>query len=162
LVDGVIMSIIGTVLFFATTGPAYFSLIRLSVDYPSQVTSSQSSALFGQFLVGFLIFSLISLAIGIFFWWWLATKGKTIGYAIFGLRLVSVEDGQPLGWGKTCLRWLLTTIGSSLTGGILGILFLLSPLFDNVSGWHRAWQDKIFDGVVINHKLGRDTLNQSK
>lgn len=157
LIDGLITGVISLVVFGIAAGPAYVNLISFAASNP-RMSNAVAMKLLMDVGVGASIASLILLALGIFLWWWLAKKGKNFGFAIFGLRLVSAQSGQGLGWGKTMLRYLVLNLGSSFTFGLLGLLFWLSPLFDNSSGWFRAWQDKMFDGVMINSKLGRDTL----
>lgn len=157
-VDGLITGVIGLVVFFASLGPAYANLLSYSATSPTSTSRTVAGQFAAQAFTGMAVFGVVMLALGIFLWWWLAKKGKSFGFAVFGLRLVSAQDGQPLGWGKTFLRYLVMSLGSSLTGGLLGLLFWLSPLFDSTSGWFRAWQDKMVDGVMINHKLGQDTL----
>ncbi|HET8794911.1 MAG TPA: RDD family protein [Arthrobacter sp.] len=88
----------------------------------------------------------------------LAIRGSSTGNAMLGLRLVSTADGQPIGWGKALLWYTVVVVGSVLTYGILGLLFLLSPLFDTESGWHQAWPDKMVGAVMINRKMGPDTI----
>lgn len=120
----------------------------------------QTGVLLAAFSTTALIILLLWLLIALVFVWWLASRGKSIGNAIFGLRLVSTADGHPIGWGNALLWYAVVIVGSALTGGILGILFLLSPLFDNESGWNQAWQDKMVSAVLINHRMGRDTLTR--
>lgn len=159
LLEALIISIPVSILGLLAFVPFFVAIFRAASD-PALGSSPAdgTGAVIGAFMVTALVVALLWLLVALFFIWWLATRGKSIGNAIFGLRLVSTTDGQPIGWGKALLWYAVVIIGSALTGGILGLLFLLSPLFDNVSGWHQAWQDKMVGAVLINHNMGRDTF----
>jgi uncharacterized RDD family membrane protein YckC len=157
LVEWVILSVPATLVVVLSMIPMFSAIASVAATSSNQLTESQAAELFGAAFLSFGIAAVLSIAVGIFLWWWLAVKGKSIGYAIFGLRLVSADTGQPLGWGKIFLRFLVVYVVGVVTAGIGNLLFLLSPLFDSTSGWYQAWQDKMFGAVVINHKQGRDT-----
>ncbi|WP_157631858.1 RDD family protein [Catelliglobosispora koreensis] len=63
------------------------------------------------------------------------------------LRVIGL-DGQPLSWGGAALRVYIQAIASSCTCGVGGLLFALSPLFDN-GPWKRGWPDQIASSVVV-------------
>lgn len=165
LILGVVFSVLGLLAFtplFATLGSLPSSASTPSYDQYGNPTTGlspdQAGALAGSIAASLAIMAVLFLIVGIVLWWWLATRGKSIGNAVFGLRLVGQETGRPLGWGPTFLRGLLMWGANALTGGIMGLLFWLSPLFDSTSGWYQSWQEKLFKGVVIDHKQGRDTF----
>ncbi|GGC85183.1 hypothetical protein GCM10011512_10070 [Tersicoccus solisilvae] len=165
LILGVIFGVLGGLSFiplFATLAGLPSSAYRRTTNASgtrtrSELTPEATNAVLGSVAASFAIMAVLFIIVGVLLWWWLATRGKSIGNAIFGLRLVSQETGQPLGWGPIFLRGLLVWGTSTLTSGIMGLLFWLSPLFDSTSGWFQAWQDKLFKGVVINHREGPDT-----
>jgi uncharacterized RDD family membrane protein YckC len=157
LVEWLILSVPATLVVVLSMIPMFSAIASVAATSSNQLTDAQAAELFGAALLSFGIAAVLSIAVGIFLWWWLAVKGKSIGYAIFRLRLVSADTGQPLGWGKIFLRFLVVYVVGVVTAGIGNLLFLLSPLFDSTSGWYQAWQDKMFGAVVINHKQGRDT-----
>lgn len=120
--------------------------------------NNQTGILFMSGGIAALIVVLVALVVAGIFIWWLAARGNSIGNEMFGLRLVSTADGQPIGWGKALLWYAVVIIGSVVTAGILGLLFLLSPLFDTASGWNRAWQDQMVGAVLIDRRMGLDTF----
>jgi len=73
--------------------------------------------------------------------------GWTVGKRILGLRVVSTEGGT-VGWGAAAGRSYVPLLANACTLGIGGLLFELSPLFDD-SPWQRGWPDKIASTVVI-------------
>lgn len=160
LLEALIVGIAASVLALLALVPFIVAIVQVSsAGQPAGVgEDGQAGALFAAVTTTALVILLAWLLIALVFVWWLASRGKSIGTAIFGLRLVSTNDGQPIGWGKALLWYAVVIIGSALTGGILGLLFLLSPLFDNDSGWNQAWQDKMVGAVLINHRMGRDTF----
>lgn len=160
LLEALITGIAASVLGLLALVPFIAALVQVSsTGQPAGVgEDGQAGALFAAFATTTLVILLAWLLTALVFVWWLAARGKSIGSAVFGLRLVSTGDGQPIGWGKALLWYAVVIIGSALTGGILGLLFLLSPLFDNESGWNQAWQDKMVGAVLINHRMGRDTF----
>lgn len=82
----------------------------------------------------------------------LATVKRSPGMALLGLELVSTDQFTPVTAGQGFLRGVILTLSSIASGGVLGLLFWLSPLFDSTSGWAQSWQDKIVNAVVIDTK----------
>ncbi len=160
LLEALIISIPASILGLLAFVPFFVAIFRAASDPALDNSPADGTgAVIGAFIVTAFVVALIWLLVALFFIWWLAARGKSIGNAIFGLRLVSTTNGQPIGWGKALLWYVVVIGGSALTGGILGLLFLLSPLFDNVSGWNQAWQDKMVGAVLISHNMGRDTFS---
>lgn len=159
LLEAVIVGTAASLLSLLALVPFMAAVIQVSfADPPADAGQSpQAGGLIAAFTTTALVVLLVWLLVALIFMWWLAARGKSIGNAIFGFRLVSTIDGQPIGWAKALLWYAVIIIGSSLTGGILGLLFLLSPLFDSETGWNQAWQDKMVSAVLINHRMGPDT-----
>lgn len=160
LLDGVIFGAALTVLAMLAFIPYFASVLR--VFSRSSGSSGVRDAQVSEVLVGsassLAIYAVVLLAYFVVFSWMVAVKGQTPGMRVLGLRLVSVETGRPMGWGPGCLRSAVIILGSQFTGGILGLLFGLSPLFDTQSGWNQAWQDKLVKAVLIDVKNGRDSF----
>ncbi|HET7414153.1 MAG TPA: RDD family protein [Arthrobacter sp.] len=161
LLEALIITIAASVLGLLALVPFIVAIVGVSSGGGEPAVAGENGQpgnLIAAFTATALVIVLVWLVVALIFVWWLAARGKSIGNAIFGLRLVSTTDGRPIGWGKALLWYAVVIIGSALTGGILGLLFLLSPLFDNESGWNQAWQDKMVGAVLINHRMGRDTF----
>jgi uncharacterized RDD family membrane protein YckC len=76
-----------------------------------------------------------------------ARNGQTFGKRLMKLRVVKL-DGRPVGWGSAAGRVYVPMLASLCTGGLAGLLFALSPLFDS-SPWRRGWPDHIASTVVV-------------
>lgn len=76
-----------------------------------------------------------------------AGGGQTIGKRIMRIKVVRL-DGDPIGWGPAAGRVYVQSFAAACTCGVAGLLFALSPLFDN-GPWKRGWPDKIASTVVI-------------
>lgn len=68
-----------------------------------------------------------------------AVPGRTLGMAIFGLRVVR-SDGTPVGWGHAALRVLTFPFSYACGLGLLGIV---------LGRRHRALHDVVADTVVV-------------
>lgn len=141
-------------------GLAVFVLFVVSMGIASKPPGDETSDVIAAYAGPLTAIGVVWLLVAVFFIGLLAIRGSSAGNAMLGLRLVSTADGQPIGWGKALLWYAVVIVGSVLTCGILGLLFLLSPLFDTESGWHQAWQDKMVGAVTINHKMGPDTVKR--
>lgn len=77
-----------------------------------------------------------------------AMFGQTVGKRVMQMQIVTIDGGGVPGWGRAAGRSLLVVLLSVVTGGLAGLLFYLSPLFDSTS-WKRGWHDKIAGTVVV-------------
>lgn len=77
-----------------------------------------------------------------------AAFGQTVGKKLFKLRVVLLS-GEPVTWSASALRSLPWYVASNCTLGLLGVLTLLSPVFDR-EHWHRGWPDKLAKTVVVH------------
>jgi len=75
-------------------------------------------------------------SVGYFVWWLIALKdGQTPGKKIVGIRAVSADTGETLGWGMTFVReFLVKSLLFSVFGGIL-----ISMMFGTFSGVERLF-----------------------
>jgi uncharacterized RDD family membrane protein YckC len=74
-------------------------------------------------------------------------SGQTVGKRVMKLRVVSVSGG-PLGWGGAAGRSFVPMLANCVTCGFAGLLFYVSPMFDN-GPWKRGWHDQIASSVVV-------------
>jgi uncharacterized RDD family membrane protein YckC len=68
-------------------------------------------------------------------------RGQTFGKSAMGIRVISLADGQPIGYGRAFIRWI---------GRIVSFLVLLIGYFWML--WDResqTWHDKFAGAVVV-------------
>lgn len=86
----------------------------------------------------------LSLGYALFQWWGYATRGAGLGAQIMGLRLVSLQSGEPIGWWRVFLRYLIFgALLGTVVGGIALLVFLV--IHERRQGWH----DMATTAVVI-------------
>lgn len=72
-------------------------------------------------------------------------RGQTFGKMMTGIRIVR-SDGRPCGFVHgVVLRWIPLWLGSSLTGGILGLVNALLVFSER----HRTLHDRVADTLVV-------------
>ncbi len=68
-------------------------------------------------------------------WWAYATRRAGLGYRLFRLELVGLADGKPIGWGRMCLRTLISyALWALVIPGIVMVIFLVVQ--ERRQGWH--------------------------
>ena len=89
-------------------------------------------------------------------WWLLATRGYTLGRLLTGLRVLTADEGRPIGLGRALARelvvaatWLLPVLGAVLLGG--------SAARDRTDR-RRGWQDRAAGDVVFDVNVGVDPV----
>lgn len=78
----------------------------------------------------------------------IAKYGQTIGKRVMKVRVVTSDGGQIPRWARAAGRTFVPSLIGMATFGTGGLLFNLSPLFDD-SPWKRGWYDKLAGTVVI-------------
>uniref|UniRef100_UPI0020281ED3 RDD family protein n=1 Tax=Actinotalea sp. C106 TaxID=2908644 RepID=UPI0020281ED3 len=106
-----------------------------------------------------LIGQVLLLALGVFQWWYLGTRGWTIGKRLVGLRVLGAETGRPVGLGRALLRFLVPAAGS-LACGVGQWVVYASPFFDS-SGRRQGWHDKAAGTIVYDVATGVDPMTAS-
>ncbi|PYI66692.1 hypothetical protein CVV68_12835 [Arthrobacter livingstonensis] len=101
------------------------------------------------------IASVLSLAYGLWLWFWEARSGKTPGNILTGLRTTNM-DGLPSGVLAIFLRKLIIGLGS-LVFYVGAIVVIISNSWDP-NGKRQGWHDKLAHTLVFNVKMGRDPL----
>lgn len=123
------------------------------------------AVMLGIFIAGFVLAAilgavadalgvLVSLAtfagyIGYFVWNFIILQGRTgqtLGKKQQGIKLVADATAQPVGGGMVFVRYLVAGIMSSLTCGLVGLLDLLWPLWDDDN---KRLTDKILKFSVV-------------
>ena len=72
-------------------------------------------------------------------------KGQSIGKRIIGIAVRDKETGQPIGFGRAFLRWLVYS-ALWLVFTIPGLINVISPLWDKD---RQAWHDHAARSVVL-------------
>jgi uncharacterized RDD family membrane protein YckC len=67
--------------------------------------------------------------------------GQTIGKRALGIRVISIEDGGPIGYGRGFIRWIGRYVSTIVI--FLGYLWML---WDKES---QCWHDKFASDVVV-------------
>lgn len=75
------------------------------------------------------------------------STGQTVGKQQQNIKLVADATGAPVGGGMSFLRYLLAGAMSTFTCGLVGLLDILWPLWDNDK---KRLTDKILNFSVIN------------
>ena len=145
LLDGLIAAIPFLLLYL----PAVMALTKDTVvtensDGTQTIEQGGLSGL-GLTLVG--LAYLLSFAVDI--WNRVIRQGKTgqsIGKKVLGMYVLNTHTGQPLGAGKSFVRWLVQWALSALTCGIGTIIDHLMPLWDDKK---QSIHDKAAQSVVV-------------
>src|SRR5690606_11716186 len=87
-------------------------------------------------------------------WWFLGTRGWTIGKYLVQLRAVSPETGRPVGMARALVRFLVPAAGS-LVLGVGQLVVYLSPWWD-AGGRRQGWHDKAAGTMVFDIGIGLD------
>jgi uncharacterized RDD family membrane protein YckC len=69
------------------------------------------------------------------------STGQTPGDAALSIRVVSKDDGNPIGYGRAFVRWLVSIISGAVI--LLGYLWML---WDSEK---QTWHDKLAGSVVV-------------
>ena len=137
ILDGIIIGIVVTVI--ALIGAAAFlsgATIERQGDQVTSFTASGPGVAIGTIL--FVVAGVIGLLYFPYFW---ANGGRTLGMRPFNLRVVRDSDGGPIGWGTAILR----LIGLWVAGAV----FYLGYIWIFIDKRRRGWQDLIAGTVVI-------------
>lgn len=68
-------------------------------------------------------------------------RGQTIGFRVCGIRVISMEDGGPIGYGRAAIRWIVGIVSAVVI--LIGYFWML---------WDRerqTWHDKASTSVVV-------------
>lgn len=133
ILDGIIISILVGIFF--VIGSAVF-VSGATYEGNRVVSVTTSAALIATIL--FVIGSVVGLLYFPFFW---ARGGSTLGMRPFNLRVVRDRDGGRIGWGTAILR----LIGLVIAGAV----FYIGYIWIFIDKRRRGWQDLIAGTVVI-------------
>lgn len=94
------------------------------------------------------IIPLLSIAAFLFFAYLLGTKGQTPGKKWMGVKVVDNDSGQPIGFGRAILRYIVQGLSNIVCYAGLWSAWLDGP----PEGRYRGWHDKAVNSVVISVK----------
>jgi uncharacterized RDD family membrane protein YckC len=137
ILDGIIVGIVVTAI--TLIGLAAFfsgSTFETEGNRVTSFTASGPGVLIGTIL--FVIAGLIGLLYFPYFW---ANGGRTLGMRPFNLRVVRDSDGGPIGWGTAILRLIGLWIAAAV--------FYIGYIWIFIDKRRRGWQDLIAGTVVI-------------
>lgn len=155
LIDRAIFSTVGGILGALCMIPYFLAVVGVVGNDSGRGASDASSSfgtVFGALALSLGLTLLVSVALLLVYAYLVGVKNKTPGFIAMKIELVSAVTGSPVGFGKAFLSLFIVGLASALTGGILGIVFWLSPLFDSTSGWAQAWQNKIIGAHFVSYK----------
>lgn len=90
-------------------------------------------------------------------WWLVATRGYTLGLLLTGLRVLGVEHGNPIGWGRALLRELVVLVLGLLP--VVGWVALAVSVARHPQ--RRGWQDRATGVMVFDVSEGLDPAGGS-
>jgi uncharacterized RDD family membrane protein YckC len=70
-----------------------------------------------------------------------AERGQTLGQMALGIRVVGLDNGGSIGYGRALLRWVVSLISAAVI--LLGYLWML---WDKEN---QCWHDKAANDVVV-------------
>jgi uncharacterized RDD family membrane protein YckC len=118
------------------------------------VLSDQDTA---QLVIGLLLATIATVVVSILYEVWMtAVKGATLGKMVMGLKVVDIDTGELIGWGRSFVRWVIPTIGNVVCG-FGGLIVYLSAFFDSAKA-NRGWHDLAARDVVIDTRRSRPAL----
>ena len=126
---------------------AILDALPVAIAYGAMLVVLQFSRSAAVNLVAIIGASVLCAAFALYQWWAYATRGAGIGARATGLRLVSLKDGQPIGWWRVFLRQLVfNALIGTVVGGIALLIFLV--IHERRQGWH----DMVAGSVVVEPK----------
>jgi uncharacterized RDD family membrane protein YckC len=145
IVDGILVSVLVSILFFAIAIPLFGSTLS-SIDWTryqngDYLTASDAMDLLRPLLALIpLTFGMGILAMAYFVVGW-ARGGQTLGMKMAGIRVVRDRDGGRIGWGAAIVRLIGYWISAAVF--YLGFIWIL------IDGRRRGWHDLLAGTVVI-------------
>jgi uncharacterized RDD family membrane protein YckC len=110
-----------------------------------------------QLAIGLVVATIATVVFSILYEVWMtAVKGATLGKMAMGLKVVDIDTGEVIGWGRSFVRWVIPTIGN-IVCGIGGLIVYLSAFFDSAKA-NRGWHDLAARDVVIDVRRSQPAL----
>lgn len=116
-----------------------FVVIAVVATLATRATTSNAVSLVVLILGG-----VLGAGFGLYQWWAYGTRGAGLGARVTGLRVVSMRDGEPIGWWRSFLRLVVfSALMATFVGGVALLIFLV--IHERRQGWH----DMVGGAVVV-------------
>jgi len=123
-------------------------LLPVALAYAAMLLVLNATSSPAIMLVATIGTAVVIAAFALYQWWAYATRGAGIGAWFTGLRLVSLKDGEPVGWWRFFLRQLVfSALMGTVVGGVALLIFLV--VHERRQGWH----DMVAGAVVVQPKV---------
>ena len=142
IIDGVVIGIPSMILMFAF-GVSLFSGTTCHTDSDGFTTCDASAGKVGAF---FAVYGIVFLLALLYEFYFIGTKGATLGKMALGIKVVDAGTGGTIGMGRAFVRYLVLGV----TGSICTLGYW-SPFFDS-SRRYQGWHDKAGNDFVISTK----------
>jgi uncharacterized RDD family membrane protein YckC len=110
-----------------------------------------------QLVIGLVLATIATVVLSILYEVWMtAVKGATLGKMVMGLKVVDMDTGDVIGWGRSFVRWVIPTIGNMVCF-VGGLVVYLSAFFDSAKA-NRGWHDLAARDVVIDVRRSQPSL----
>ena len=145
IIDGIIVGIpsriIGPMIF-----SGMFSAPRITID--PNTGAIETGGFMGRMLAAQGALALMTMVIGAaYFIYFHSSSGQTIGKKLMAIKVVDIDSGNTIDYGKAFVRWLIPGVGGWVTCFILPLLDGLWPLWDAKG---QALHDKLANTLVID------------
>lgn len=145
IIDGIIIGLPSRFIGPAIFG-GMFAAPQISIDPQTGVIDT--GGFFARMMAAQGALALISMILGVaYFVYFHGTTGQTLGKKLMNIKVVHMDTGQTIDYGKAFVRWLIPGLGAWVTCGILPLLDGLWPLWDSRG---QALHDKLVNTLVID------------
>lgn len=111
------------------------ALVMIVAMVAGIVLSRADGGLSAASFVLLIVCLLVGIGWGVYLWWSGGERGATPGLRLMGLQVVSMADGNPVGWGRFLARLAtVTVLAATVVGWPLMLIWLVADR--NRRGWH--------------------------
>lgn len=128
----------------------------VAAGLPAVLTPDAGRGSAGLVLAG----AALLVVLGLVQWWYLGTRGVTLGKRLVGLRLVDAVTGRPVGMGRALVRALVPGLAGVVP--VVGTLAVWASSFADSSGLRRGWHDKAGGAVLLDVVVGVDPTTAAR
>jgi len=143
LIDNLLLAVVYTPIVVAM-----FAILFVSAEEEVDAAGEPSDEFVGLTVVTFLVATLVTGLISALYFTIShgRASGRTLGKRWIGIRVIDADRGGSIGYGRSFARWLVPAIVGWFCGGVLNIVDLLWPLWDDKN---QTVHDKIVNSVVV-------------
>ena len=147
IIDNAITGVLGLIAYIVLIASVLGAASTIEVD-PNTGQISNTGGASAIAVVFFVIFLLATIGVFLYFVYLLGTKGQTPGKKAMGVKVVDNDSGQPIGFGRAFLRYIVQGLSNIACYAGLWSAWLDGP----PEGRYRGWHDKAVNSVVISVK----------